>query len=50
VFEGSRALGHVRDLSRSLPMRELTRMGMLIQSPQMLTESFEWMPVETPHA
>jgi hypothetical protein len=42
VFEGIGALERVNDLSRALPMTELARMGLLVQTPQVLTDSFEW--------
>jgi hypothetical protein len=42
VFEGIGALERVNDLSRGLPITELARMGLLIQTPQVLPDSFEW--------
>ena len=46
VFEGERAIANVRNLASSLPVSTMTWMGRLVQSQQVLSESFEWMPVD----
>jgi hypothetical protein len=42
VFEGDRAIANVRDLASSLPLSTMTRMGSLVGSAQVLSETFDW--------
>jgi hypothetical protein len=45
VFEGERAVTSVRSLAATLPLSEVTRLGRLVSSPQVITEGREWIAV-----
>jgi hypothetical protein len=45
IFEGERAMANLRNLARSLPLGAMTNMGRLVESPQLLTEGYDWSPV-----
>ena len=45
IFEGERAMANLRNLARSLPLGAMTNMGRLVESPQVLSEGYDWSPV-----
>jgi hypothetical protein len=42
IFEGEQTITSVRSLAASLPLPEVTRLGRLVSSPQVLTDGREW--------
>ncbi|HEY0387881.1 MAG TPA: hypothetical protein VGC71_05545 [Gaiellales bacterium] len=48
LFEGERPVTSVRALAASLPITEVTRLGRLVSSPQVLTEGYSWTAAGAP--
>jgi hypothetical protein len=46
IFEGEGTVTNVRSLAASLPLSEVTRLGRLVSSPQLLVEGREWLAAE----
>jgi hypothetical protein len=44
IFEGEHAMADVHKLAASLPLTKVMRLGTLVGSPQVLSESWEWTP------